>query len=111
LSDSGYCMSTVLGLDHRSPLPPFLPIYRGEDALFSFLIRHCYAESYLGYVPWAYLHQPEQARHHVRDGTWTIPSVQEIYESFSSLIAGWSVPAWMGGFVHRIDTARPFGRS
>jgi len=52
----GYCQSTVLAYDHRTALPPFMPL-RGLDIVFGkMLVRFC--PSVIAYLPWALMHFP-----------------------------------------------------
>lgn len=54
----GYCMALNLGLDNRRLLAPFMPVHRGEDDIFSALLRACAEGGCLGYLPWALAHEP-----------------------------------------------------
>ena len=54
----GYCM----GYDNQSLLPPFFPVRRGQDVLFSQIIWKCCAPDVFGHLPWTILHAPETPR-------------------------------------------------
>jgi hypothetical protein len=54
----GLCVALNLGLDHRTLLPPFLPVQRNQDGVFSALLRGCFSNCHLGYLPWMTLHDP-----------------------------------------------------
>lgn len=53
------CMSTVLGLDNRTLLPPFLPVQRNEDGLFGLTLNLCYEQSFFGHLPMTLVHAAE----------------------------------------------------
>jgi hypothetical protein len=54
----GYCQTTAVAFDHRTILPPFLPVLRGEDIAFGKTLLACFPSSLTGYLPWAVLHAP-----------------------------------------------------
>lgn len=51
-----------IGLDNRSMLPPFLPVMRGEDTIFSRMIKLFYQDSLIGTLPFTITHSPEGHR-------------------------------------------------
>jgi len=55
--DDGVCVALNLGLDHRTLLPPFLPVQRNQDGVFVSLLRAC-PGAFLGYLPLAVAHEP-----------------------------------------------------
>jgi hypothetical protein len=57
-----FCMATTLGLDNRDLLPPFMPVQRNEDGIFSATLRKCLDESYCAHLPMAVLHDPVEVR-------------------------------------------------
>jgi hypothetical protein len=62
VTDATFWMTTFVGLDNRTVLPPFMPVRRGEDAGFGALLRRCFSEARCGHVPWALLHAPAHPR-------------------------------------------------
>ena len=54
----GICM----GWDGRQLLPPFAPVGRAEDVAFGALFASCMPDAYAAYLPWAVLHDPQEAR-------------------------------------------------
>jgi hypothetical protein len=70
VSNSVFCMTTVIGLDNRTPLPPFMPVQRSQDGLFGACLRRCYDYGYFGYVPWVIAHEPPDKRSHGPDEVW-----------------------------------------
>ena len=62
VSSGGFCASGNLALDARALLPPFFPVSRGEDLLFGVVLRRCFDDRWLGYLPWASGHVPIEAR-------------------------------------------------
>jgi len=55
-------MTTVMGVDNRTPLPPFLPVARGEDIVFARTLAASMPDSGFIFLPAALLHQPVEPR-------------------------------------------------
>ena len=51
-------MSQITGFDNRQMLPPYLPINRGEDRLFGFMLDFLFPASVTLDYPWAIPHLP-----------------------------------------------------
>lgn len=51
-------MSQVTGLDNRQLLPPYLPILRGQDLLFGYMLDYMFPASVIFDYPWAVPHLP-----------------------------------------------------
>ncbi|MCW8926937.1 MAG: hypothetical protein OQJ84_11785 [Xanthomonadales bacterium] len=51
-------MSQITGIDNRQPLPPYLPIARGEDRLFGLMLDFVFPTSVCLDYPWAVPHLP-----------------------------------------------------
>jgi len=51
-------MSQITGFDNRRMLPPYLPIYRGEDRLFGYMLDFIFPTSVTLDYPWAAPHLP-----------------------------------------------------
>jgi hypothetical protein len=64
-------LSTFVGVDNRQWLPPFLPVYRNDEAIFGFLLAKCRPTSYAGHLPWTLQHLP----------TWPRPHAPEVLSS------------------------------
>ena len=62
ISEGALCMAGNLSLDNRQLLPPFYPLQRNSDGLFAAVLRKCFRDGYLGYLPWAIWHDPPQSR-------------------------------------------------
>jgi len=62
ITEGALCLAYAIGLDNRALLPPFLPVLRNQDGLFGVLLQRCLNRSYFGYLPWAVLHAPQDAR-------------------------------------------------
>jgi hypothetical protein len=58
----GVCQALNLGLDHRRPLPPFLPVQRNQDGVFAALVKACCHDTYFGFLPWMISHEPPRPR-------------------------------------------------
>ena len=70
ISEGTSCIAVNLGLDNRSLLPPFIPVQRNSDGLFARTLRLCFRDAYLGYLPWAVLHEPERPRQQGLEEYW-----------------------------------------
>ena len=68
ISANAWCVTTLLGLDNRALLPPFMPVLRGEDDVFGFTLDSCFDHGYFGYLPWAVLHAPPERRSYSSGG-------------------------------------------
>ncbi len=62
ISEGALCMAGNLSLDNRRLLPAFYPVQRNSDGLFAAVLRKCFRDGYLGYLPWAIWHDPPQSR-------------------------------------------------
>ena len=62
ISEGALCMAGNLSLDNRQLLPPFYPVQRNSDGLFAAVLRKCFRDGYLGYLPWAIWHDPPRSR-------------------------------------------------
>ena len=62
VTPGGYCQSTALAFDNRRPLPPFLPVLRGEDMVFGQVLKYCQPDAAIAYQPTTLLHVPQVAR-------------------------------------------------
>lgn len=62
ITPGGYCQSTALAFDNRRPLPPFFPVFRGEDMIFGNVLKLFQPNSAIAYQPTSILHVPEVAR-------------------------------------------------
>lgn len=60
ISDSAFCMAGQIGLDHRTFLPPFMPVGRGEDGVFGSILKVCFQDYFTGYLPYAVSHSPPE---------------------------------------------------
>jgi hypothetical protein len=67
VSSRTWFVSTALGFDNRKLLPPFFPVLRGTDGIFSETLRRCFEYGYFGDVPRAILHAPLKPRVYERD--------------------------------------------
>lgn len=51
-------MSPITGLDNREMLPPYFPVFRGEDRLFGYVLDFIFPSSVTLDYPWAVPHFP-----------------------------------------------------
>lgn len=52
------------GFDNRYYLPPYFPLWRGEDMAFGELLGLSREGAFNGYLPWHILHKPMSPRHY-----------------------------------------------
>ncbi|MGB9177731.1 MAG: hypothetical protein WCB68_00680 [Pyrinomonadaceae bacterium] len=67
VSTRTWFISTALGYDNRDLLPPFFPVLRGTDGIFSATLGCCCEYGYFGDVPRAVLHAPTPPRSYDRE--------------------------------------------
>ncbi|MDB5305955.1 MAG: hypothetical protein JWO38_157 [Gemmataceae bacterium] len=60
--DGTICMGLNLGLDLRTPLPPFMPVLRNQDGVFGAVVRWCCPGAFFGHLPAAVWHLPAGGR-------------------------------------------------
>ncbi|HUP58098.1 MAG TPA: hypothetical protein VM598_11640 [Bdellovibrionota bacterium] len=61
VSRAGVSMMGIAGLDNRLDLPPFLPVWVGEDDFFGKLHAVCDRYALRAYLPYSMLHHPDFA--------------------------------------------------
>ncbi len=65
-------MSQITGLDNRQVLPPYFPVFRGEDRLFGYLLNFIFPSAVTLDYPWAIPHLPiPQRQWHDKDRDFT----------------------------------------
>lgn len=62
ITPGGYCQSTALAFDNRRVLPPFLPVFRGEDMVFGHVLKLFRPDAATAYQPTSLLHVPPSVR-------------------------------------------------
>jgi hypothetical protein len=70
ITDGRFFQSTLLGLDNRVPLPPFMPVQRYEDGVFRIALRACFEDAYFAHLPWAAFHDSDEGRRWSREDIW-----------------------------------------
>ena len=71
ISAGSFCMTTFLGFDNRSLLPPFFSVQRNADGVFGLLLQKYMAGSHVAFLPWVLLHAPEAPRAFFPDEVWS----------------------------------------
>ena len=72
ISNGSFLMSGNMALNNSRFLPPFIPVTRNCDGLFAAVLRKCFPQSYIGYVPYCLLHSPLETRNFSPDMLQTI---------------------------------------
>jgi hypothetical protein len=67
ISTRTWFVSTALAFDNRDLLPPFFPVLRGTDGVFSATLGRCFEYGYVADVPRAILHVPNRSGTYDRD--------------------------------------------
>jgi hypothetical protein len=62
ISDGAYCMSTNMGLDGRTLLPPFVPVARNCDGVFGHILQACFRKYYRAHLPYVVPHGSPERR-------------------------------------------------
>ncbi len=62
ITDAGGWLGFCMGMDNRKPLPPFMPLCRGEDGVFMSTLMLCHTQAWVGHLPFAALHDPPDVR-------------------------------------------------
>jgi hypothetical protein len=70
ISAGQFCLSTAIGFDNRTLMPPLFPIGRNEDSVMGLTLRRCFPDGYFGHVPWAVLHAPQETRAFASEDMW-----------------------------------------
>jgi hypothetical protein len=71
LGQGGLLMTMNCGIDNRELLPPFFPVFRGSDGLFSQTMRVCRPGDMIGYLPMACYHDPPESRTNRLEEVWS----------------------------------------
>ena len=103
ISSGDFCMAYALGVDNRTLLPPFFPVYRNEDGLFASTLRLCYERDYVGYVPWAVMHLPNSRNYSPAD-IWEKPSTHNICNVVLACLQSYDFPLGMISGEERLRT-------
>jgi hypothetical protein len=88
LSDGTFLQTTAMALDHGRLLPPFLPMFRGEDVLFPFMLRAIRPEACIAYLPWTVLHEPVEPRSFPAGGIAAAAERAELVQILLAIVHG-----------------------
>lgn len=96
LSDGAFCLAGNLALDASRLLPPFFPVYRGEDTNFGLLRATCLSgDAFMAMLPWSLCHRPVENREvpaTCRILTGNRLGLQEIVGAFIATTSGMPFP-------------------
>ncbi len=87
---SSYYLGMNIGIDNRSVLPPYIPILRGEDTIFSRMLRQVTENALIGTLPVTILHNP--VNHRLYDEHPVLNPRPEMCEIFILLIQAYRQP-------------------
>ncbi|MFO0761341.1 MAG: hypothetical protein U0359_32990 [Byssovorax sp.] len=71
IGDGLFCMTMGIGVDNRDLTPPEMPICRNGDGIYGVLIRLCFHDAYIGFLPWVVRHAPPTARSSPFEELWS----------------------------------------
>jgi len=67
IGSNAWCVTTTIGFDNRRLLPPFMPMFRGEDDVYGATLGTCFDNYFCGHLPYAIAHLPEGRGYYPRD--------------------------------------------
>lgn len=108
ISDGAYCMSTHMGLDGRTLLPPFVPVQRNCDGVFGRILKMCFREYYSGYLPYAVPHGAPERRSSTPETAFRSLEAWRANDLLINLIA--SFDPWPSGASGGAEGLRALGR-
>jgi hypothetical protein len=79
LSNRSLFSSMFFGLDNSERIPPFLPILRSQDLLFSKTMRYCSGDAYIAHLPLMLTHDPADGRSRPPDTIWRHTGIELAY--------------------------------
>ncbi|MGH9551687.1 MAG: hypothetical protein ACRD3W_20040, partial [Terriglobales bacterium] len=56
ITEGAVCFGFNLGLDNRETVPPFMPVLRGEDSMFTAVFRAATTDGFFAILPWLVYH-------------------------------------------------------
>ncbi|MHA3773739.1 hypothetical protein ACXR0O_19575 [Verrucomicrobiota bacterium sgz303538] len=71
VGDSSVSPGMAMGLDHRTLLPPFIPVLHAEDYAWGAALWQCCGDAFLGHVPLAIQHDPGAGKTILTPGEFT----------------------------------------
>jgi hypothetical protein len=96
-----FCMAYAFGLDNRTLLPPFFPVYRNEDGLFASTLKVCFEGTYVAHLPWAVMHVPELRKYSEAD-LWEKPFMHTMYDVVLVCLQSFNYPPGMMSAAERL---------
>jgi hypothetical protein len=81
-------MMMFAGLDHRHPLPPFFPVYRGEDRVFAHMLGTLCDDAYFGHLAFTLQHLPAAPRRYLPIGAPPLTMADVIWVSVAASLRG-----------------------
>lgn len=106
ISSGDFCMGYAIGVDNRTLLPPFFPVFRNEDGLFASTLKLCFDHAYIAHLPWAIMHVP-QPRQYSEADRWEKPFLHTMYDAVFASLQSFSYPQ---GMMNAEDRLRALGQ-
>jgi len=107
ISDGAYCMSTNMGLDGRTLLPPFVPVARNCDGVFGHILKTCFKTYYRAHLPYAVPHGSPQRRSSTPETAFSSLESLRTNDLLVALIT--SFDPWHCGSSSETDNLRALG--
>jgi len=70
ITSGTFFMTYSVGMDNRALLPPFFPVLRNSDGLFSSTLDKCSDDAAICHLPWTVLHDPPEPRTFMPEDIW-----------------------------------------
>jgi hypothetical protein len=91
-----YLMSTVMGIDSRWLIPPFMPAGRGQDRIFGLTLAACFSQGHVARLPWAVVHAPVKGRSFPRGEIQKVVTSVDLSSIIASLVKSFTSPRTLG---------------
>ena len=62
ISEGAFFMTANAGIDNRRLLPPFFTIGRNAEGIFALILRACFENAFIGFLPLGVYHDPPEPR-------------------------------------------------
>jgi hypothetical protein len=92
ISNGPYLMMTGAAIDNRAVLPPFFPVFRGEDSIFGFMLGSAVEGACIGHLPLTLRHSPSEPRDIARDALTSFAEHPSSFELVFACLQSFSAP-------------------
>lgn len=107
INDGNLFVTQALGFDNRALLPPFFPISWPESGIFGAVLRSCFKNGYIGHLPGAVLHTPQEPHSHLPDSLFGIDYNLRLYDLMIACISSFQ---HLPGVIDERERLQALGR-